>query len=137
MTEQPATPQVYEPASFSEMLGIENVASGEGWARVRMPIRKRHLQGAGNVQGGIIVAVADAALTRALHTLLPEGQPTVTVELKINFIARAREGELIAEGRISHKGRTLAVGDMTVTDGKATLIAKGIGTWMILQPRDG
>ena len=75
-------------------------------------------------------------LIRALHTLLPEGRPTVTVELKINFIARAREGELIAEGRISHKGRTLAVGDMTATDGKATLIARGIGTWMILQPRD-
>ncbi len=126
-------PQDNEPASFAEMLGTENMDSGEGWARVRMPIRQRHLQRAGNVQGGVIVSLADQALTRALNTLLSPGQATVTVELKVNFIARAREGELIAEGRISHKGSTLSVGDATVTDGK--IVAKGLGTWMMLQPR--
>lgn len=135
MSQQP-NPQPYEPASFAEMLGVEDVASGEGWARVRMPIRPRHLQSAGrNVQGGIIVTLADLALARAIHTLLPPHQGAVTVELKVNFIAPVSQGELIAEGRITHKGGTLAVGDMTVTDGNGTLIAKGLGTWMILQPQ--
>ncbi len=133
-------PQPYEPASFAEMLGTENMDSGEGWARVRMPIRRRHLQSAGNVQGGVIVSLADDALAKALHTLLSPGQSTVTVELKVNFIATAREGELIAEGRITHKGGTLSVGDATVTDGNGKIIARGLGTWMLLQrtpPSDG
>ena len=131
----PEPPESPEPASFSEMLGIEGVTAGDGWAKARMPIRQRHLQAAGNVQGGIIVALADMAVMHALRTLLPPDQPAVTAELKVNFIAPARQGELIAEGRITHKRGTLAVGDMTVTDGNGTLIAKGLGTWMILRRR--
>ena len=123
----------YSPNSFVEMLGVADVSSGKGCARVKMPIQRRHLQSAGNVQGGLIVALADAAFTRALISLLPGDQHTVTVELKINFIARASEGVLFADGKIIHKGRTLAVGEMTVTDDQSTLIAKGVGTWMILK----
>ena len=123
----------YSPNSFVEMLGLEDVSSGQGRARVKMPIQKRHLQSAGNVQGGLIVALADAALSRALLSLLPEGQRTVTVELKLNFIARASEGNLFADGKIIHKGGTLAVGEMTVTNDQDTLIATGVGTWMILK----
>ena len=74
------------------------------------------------------------ASARALRTLLPPGQRSATVELKVNFIAPASKGELIAEGRITHKGNTLAVADVTVTDGNGTLIAKGLGTWMFLRP---
>ena len=135
MTNQPSAPPPHEPASFSEMLGTEKVASDKGWAKVRMPIRQRHLQGAGAVQGGIIVALADQATSTALGTLITPDQTTVTVELKVNFIAPARKGELVAEGRISHKGRTLAVGDVTVSDSDGTLIARGMGTWMILKRR--
>ena len=122
----------FAPNSFVEMLGLEDVSSGQGCARVRMPIQNRHLQSAGNVQGGLIVDLADAAFSRALISTLPEGQRTVTVELKLNFIARASEGVLFADGKIIHKGRTLAIGEMTVTDDRNTLIAKGFGTWMIL-----
>ena len=136
MTERSPSPYQSEPASFSEMLGTEVLDSGEGWARVRMPIRQRHLQAQDNVQGGIMVALADEAFHRALQTTLPPSQIAVTVELKVNFIAPAREGELVAVGRIAHKGRTLAIGEMPVTDGNGALIAKGLGTWILLQPRE-
>ena len=135
MTEHSSNPYHSEPASFSEMLGTEVLDSGEGWAKVGMPVRQRHLQAQGNVQGGIIVALADEAFHRALETTLAPSQSAVTVELKVNFIAPIRDGQLVAEGRIAHKGRTLAVGEMTVTDGNGALIAKGMGTWMLLQPR--
>ncbi|MBI4201323.1 MAG: PaaI family thioesterase [Chloroflexi bacterium] len=137
MSQHTPNRHAYEPASFAEMLGTEKVASSDGWAMVRMPIRPRHRQGAGSVQGGLIVALADLAFSSALGTLLMPGQRSVTVELKVNFIAPASQGELVAEGRITHKGNTLAVGEMTVTDGSGTLIAKGLGTWMILRPRQG
>jgi uncharacterized protein (TIGR00369 family) len=128
-------PDPHEPASFSEMLGTSEMETGEGWSRVRMPIGPRHLQAAGNVQGGIIMTLADMAITRALSTLTQGNGPSVTVELKINFIAPARQGELIAEGRIIHKGGTLSVGEVSVTDADGKLIATGMGTWMVLQPR--
>ena len=46
----------------------------------------------GRIQGGIVMALADTAITRALFTLLPEGQRIVTVELKINFMAPVENG---------------------------------------------
>ena len=132
-TDTSATDQV---ASFDELLGAKRLDSGPGWARLRMPIHPRHIPTkSGRVQGGIVMALADTAITRALFTLLPEGQRIVTVELKINFIAPVEKGALIAEGRIIRKGSTLAVGDVTVTDDAGAVIAHGLGTWMMVGSR--
>ena len=123
-------------ASFDELLGAERLDSGPGWAKLRMPIHPRHIPTkSGRIQGGIVMALADTAITRALFTLLPEGQRIVTVELKINFIAPVEKGALIAEGRIIRKGSTLAVGDVTVTDDGGAVIAHGLGTWMMVGAR--
>ena len=122
--------------SFDELLGAERLDSGPGWARLRMPIHPRHIPTkSGRIQGGIVMALADTAITRALFTLLPEGQRIVTVELKINFIAPVEKGALIAEGRVIRKGSTLAVGDVTVTDDAGAVIAHGLGTWMMVGSR--
>ena len=122
--------------SFDELLGAERLESGPGWARLRMEIKPRHIpRRSGRIQGGIVMALADTAITRALFTLLPEGQRIVTVELKINFVAPVNEGALIAEGRVLRKGGTLAVGDVTVSDEGGTLIAQGLGTWMMVGSR--
>ena len=122
--------------SFDELLGVEGLDSGPGWARLRMPVKPRHIPAkSGRIQGGIVMALADTAITRALFTLLPEGQRIVTVELKINFIAPVHEGALIAEGRVVRKGGTLAVGDVTVSDEGGTVIAQGLGTWMMVGSR--
>jgi uncharacterized protein (TIGR00369 family) len=132
-TDTSASDQV---ASFDELLGAERLDSGPGWARLRMPIHPRHIPTkSGRIQGGIVMALADTAITRALFTLLPEGQRIVTVELKINFIAPVGKGALIAEGRIIRKGSTLAVGDVTVTDDAGAVIAHGLGTWMMVGAR--
>ena len=122
--------------SFDELLGAERLDSGPGWARLRMPIKPRHIPTkSGRIQGGIVMALADTAITRALFTLLPEGQRIVTVELKINFIGPVSEGALIAEGRVIRKGGTLAVGDVTVSDEAGAVIAQGLGTWMMVGSR--
>ena len=122
--------------SFDELLGAERLDSGPGWARLRMPIHPRHIPTkSGRIQGGIVMALADTAITRALFTLLPEGQRIVTVELKINFMAPVEKGALIAEGRVIRKGSTLAVGDVTVTDDAGAVIAHGLGTWMMVGSR--
>ena len=137
MTHQTTTPQSYEPGSFTEALGIETVASGEGWARVRMPIRKHYLQSADAVHGGLIMTLADTAFARAVLTVLSPGQTMTTSELKVNFIKPARGQHLFAESRIVHKGSRLAVGDAEVTDGQGDLVAKALGTYFILEPSGG
>lgn len=133
------SPYKREPNTFKEMLGILDAdeEQGNGWVRVRMAVRPRHLHKGGVVQGGIIVTLADYALYRAVSTLAAAegGRLGATVELKVNFIAPAKDGSLVAESRIVHKGNRLVVGDMTVTDNKGQLIAKGLGTYTLFNKR--
>lgn len=133
MTEQPTSPEPYEPKDFAEMMGTQTVERGEGWSKVLMPIRPRHLQGAGVVQGGIIMTLADQAISGAVGTVNP-GFRSVTVEMKLNFIAPAQSGVLIGEGRVTHRGNLLSVGEATIKDEDGRLIAQAMGTWMTLRP---
>lgn len=132
---QPSTPQSPEPASFGEWFHSELLEARDGRARVRMPIRKYHLQDAGAVQGGLIMTLADGAFWRAVLTLLAPGQRAATSELKVNFIRPARGDYLVAESRIVHKGDRLVVGDTEVKDDRGNLVAKALGTYIIIEPQ--
>ncbi len=67
-------------------------------------------------------------------TLIQPGERVTTVEMKINFLASVSEGELIGESRILQKGSRLALADMEVNDQRGKLVAKGLATYMILNP---
>jgi uncharacterized protein (TIGR00369 family) len=88
----------------------------EGYARFRMPVLHQYMQGAGFLQGGLIVALADEAIAHAAMTVLEPAFGITTVELKCNFLAPVKNGELIAEASIFKKGRTLIIGDCLVKD---------------------
>jgi uncharacterized protein (TIGR00369 family) len=55
-----------------------------------------------------------------------------TAEFKINFLSSVHSGEMIGEARIVNKGRRLVMADMEVKKEDGQLIAKGMGTYMIL-----
>ena len=85
------------------------------------------------MQGGIIMTLADQAISGAVGTVNP-GFRSVTVEMKLNFIAPAQSGVLIGEGRVTHRGNLLSVGEATIKDEDGRLIAQAMGTWMTLRP---
>jgi uncharacterized protein (TIGR00369 family) len=134
LTKQP-DPHPFSLGSFSEFLGIEEVKAGEGWAHVRMPIRKQYLEEGDSVHGGIIMTLADTAFWRAVVPLLSHGQTAVTSDLKVNFTRPARGDHLFSESRVIHKGNRLVVGEADVTDSEGNLVAKALGTYVILEPR--
>ncbi len=117
--------------NFAQLLGIRALESVDGVGRSVMPVQKKHLQLAGVVQGGIIVALADHALHLAVSSTLSQDEFSVTVELKVNFIAPASDGELTAEGRVVSRGNRIVVGEMDVTDAQGAMVAKGMGTCMV------
>jgi|TARA_B100000809_G_scaffold46237_1_gene40617 acyl-CoA thioesterase len=120
---------------FAELLDMRVRDPDDGSSVVVMPINARHLQQAGRVQGGIVVALADYAMYRAIKALLKPGESTTTIEIKVNFLAAAQNGELTATAKIISPGRRLMVGEMEVKDQDGKLIAQGLGTYMVLRPR--
>ena len=116
---------------FSKLLRITPLYSENGKGGASMPVHSGILQKEGVVQGGIIVSLIDHALYLAVKSLLSERQSTVTIELKINFLAPAKNGVLVADGHVVRMGKRIAVVYGEVKDHKDILIAQGMGTWMI------
>ena len=80
---------LYE-SPFAELLDMRVSDPEDGTSTVVMPISPKHLQQAGRVQGGIVVALADYAMFRAIKPLLKPKESTTTIELKVNFLAAAQ-----------------------------------------------
>ena len=123
---------LYE-SPFAELLDMRVSDPEDGTSIVVMPISPKHLQQAGRVQGGIVVALADYAMFRAIKPLLKPKESTTTIELKVNFLAAAQKGYLTGTAKIISHGRRLMVGEMEVRDEDSKLIAQGLGTYLVLQ----
>ncbi|MCJ7492793.1 MAG: PaaI family thioesterase [Deltaproteobacteria bacterium] len=121
-----------ETAPYYQLLQITLDQIDEGFARFRMPFRKELTQAYGVVHGGAITSLADTAVAFALMTLIQPGERVTTAEFKINFLSSVHSGEMIGEARIVNKGRRLVMADMEVKKEDGQLIAKGMGTYMIL-----
>ena len=124
---------------FWQHLGIEVVDVREGWARLRVRVRDdlRNAPGA-PVHGGVYAALVDAAVGCALSTVNEAsggGVGQTTLDLNVTYLAAARGAEIFAEGTLLKRGRTIAFGDVRVTDGDGTPLAVGRATYMILAPR--
>ena len=135
MTQQGTPSPADQDGPFAELLDIRPGESADGVGTAFMTVADKHRQRAGAVQGGILVALADYAFFRACRSVLKEGEHAVTIELKLNFIAPAIEGELTARSSIKSRGGRIIVGDMEITGPDGNLIAIGLGTYMTVYDR--
>ena len=68
------------------------------------------------VHGGAIATLADEALASVAFTVAEEGETTVTVDLKVDFLRPARPGRLLARAMVRHRTRRLAFCEATIED---------------------
>ncbi|MCK9298849.1 PaaI family thioesterase [Methanoculleus sp. YWC-01] len=101
---------------FFTLMGIEVDDFGDGCARLTMEVRPDMLNGAGWLQGGIYVALADEAIALALYTLLAENERIATIDEHTSFIKGVNAGTLAATGRVIRKGRRVAFADGEIRD---------------------
>ena len=124
---------------FWRHLGVSVVDAKPGWVRLRVPVRDDIKNAAGApVHGGVYSALVDMAVGGALGTLNEASEGGVgqtTLDLNVSYLAGVRDGEIFAEGRILRHGRTIAFGEVTVSDGKGQTLAVGRATYMILAKR--
>lgn len=123
------------PPPVAELLGIRLVSVDDGEAVFAMEARPEHANPMGTLQGGVICALADAAMGMAYATRLEEGESFTTLELKTNYLRAVTEGTLTATGRVIHGGRTVGLTDCEVVDGQGRRIAHATSTCMTLRER--
>jgi len=118
--------------TFPGNLGIELTEITDEHVRGRMHVDKRHLHPMGYVHGGAWVAFADTVAAWGTMRHLPEARGFTTVELKINVLASAAEGdELTAIGEPLHVGSRTQVWQVQVFRGER-LAANFVCTQIVL-----
>ena len=105
--------------TFPGNLGIQLTEITDEHVLGRMAIDKRQLHPMGEVHGGAWVAFADTVAAWGTIRHLPEGQGFTTVELKINVLASATEGDVLtAIGEPLHIGSRTQVWQVRIHRGE-------------------
>jgi uncharacterized protein (TIGR00369 family) len=127
--------EVVNQSPYFDLLSMEVRSLSQGESLLEIEIGKKHLQPFGMVHGGVYSSIVDAASFWAVYPLVEEGVGLTTVEMKVNFLAPASEGYLVARGRSLKVGRTLCLAECLVENRKGTLLAHGTATMMIVKDR--
>jgi uncharacterized protein (TIGR00369 family) len=117
----------------AQLIGMELAAVRPGRVAIELDAGKQHASPLGTVHGGILCAIADAAMGLAYATKLKESETFATVELKVNFLRPVWQGRLRAEGKVVSSGRNLGLVECDVTDQDQRLIARCLSTCMTLK----
>ncbi len=121
-----------EHVPFVKMLGLQVLEVKKGVCRVKMPFNPHMLQYYHIIHGGAIASLADSVIYLAQTTLNGITKNTVTIEMKVNYLAAAQDEDLYAEGRIIKNGRKVIYGDVLITNASDKQIAHATVTYMRL-----
>lgn len=112
---------------FADLIGLALEATPEGSSTARLSIDPaRHYNPQGVVHGAVIFAMADTGMGAALYPTLDPGHLCATIEIKINYFAAARGGDLVCETRLLNRGKRVAnLQSEIICDGRTIAQANG------------
>jgi len=98
----------------------------------------RHYNPIGSVHGGFAATLLDSALGCAIYSALKAGEAWTTLELKINYVRgmSSTTGPVRAEGRVIHRGRSIATSEGDIRDRDGNLYAHATTTCMIFPAKN-
>ena len=127
-----AVARLVNRSPYFSLLSMEIKDLRWGTCLLEVELGEKHLQPFGKVHGGAIASVVDAAAFWAVFPQVEKGMGLTTVEMKLNYLAPAEKGKLVAQGRSIKMGRTLALGETYVRNGEGALVAHGTATMMVV-----
>ncbi len=117
--------------AVGQWLGIAHDAPGV----LRLTVRPELLNAGGLLAGPVGFALVDYAMGAALWEQLADGEGMATQNVAINFLATAREGELVCTARVDRRHRTAAALSAELRTAPAAgdrLLCTAIGSYVIV-----
>ena len=118
---------------ITETLGFRLIEAEHGHAVFAGTPQMRHYNPIGTVHAGFAATLLDSAMACAVHSTLQRGDSYTTLEFKINLVRAltAETGEVRAEGRLLHRGRTVATSEADLKDAAGKVYAHATTTCII------
>jgi uncharacterized protein (TIGR00369 family) len=110
---------------------------GEGVASVELPCSKWLSTSAGTIQGGFTAMLAESAMGAAAFSTVEAGTAVASLDLKVNYLRPVFPdgAPIVARARVLHRGRTLAVTTVEITNAEGKQVALATGSSMYLPGR--
>jgi uncharacterized protein (TIGR00369 family) len=101
----------------------------------RMEVRPELMNAAGFLAGVATYAMIDYTMGSALWRDTTDEEAIATLNIAINYVQTAREGELICSAEVDRRTRSNAVLRSEVHHADGTLIATAVGSYVIYPKR--
>ncbi|MDA8743789.1 PaaI family thioesterase [Rubripirellula amarantea] len=122
----------FSEAPISRLVGFDVEPGPPGEATVGIQCDRRHHNPMARVHGGLIAALADAAMGIAFGRTLVDDQDFSTIEMKINFIRPVREGRILAKAKVVERGLRIGFVDCEITNDRGKRIATATSTCTVI-----
>ncbi|KRE17872.1 hypothetical protein ASE63_01360 [Bosea sp. Root381] len=115
---------------FADTMDFELIEVDEGRVVFTGRPSARFFNPLGTVHGGWTGTILDSAMACAVHATLKSGEGYTTLEMKVNYVRPVMPGSGIVrcEGRVIHRGGTVATSEGRLTDERGKLLAHGTET---------
>ncbi len=119
---------------FHERVGPLYIRTGNGMPVLAVRIEAHHANSLGRAHGGLLMTVADSALSRAVLSQLPPGSTLATADLHMVFLRGVWEGAWVeVHSTVDRVGRTLVHASCVLKAGEEQ-IAKAMASFAVNVP---
>src|SRR5580698_9707256 len=119
---EPELKQLLDTVAFTRNYGFLLGNIGDGECTIEVPFQAAFERPGGVVSGQVFMAAADVAMWLAIKTKLGLDDPSVTAEMKTNFLGAARKEEFRCMAKVLKLGRRLIYGTAECVDGNGRLL---------------
>lgn len=110
--------------TLMETLNIEYIDVGNDFLKAKMPVNSGVHQPMGILHGGASVALAESVGSAASMLFVnPKTQIVKGIEISANHLRSKKEGTIYATAKIVHKGKTLHLWEIKITDENDNLLS--------------
>ncbi len=123
--------------TLMETLAIEFIDVGEDFLTAKMPVNPKVHQPMGLLHGGASVALAESVGSAASLMFIDMSKNEVRgIEISANHLKSKKEGTVFATAKIIHRGKTIHLWEIKITDEEDKLISLCKLTNIVLPKND-
>jgi uncharacterized protein (TIGR00369 family) len=125
----------WDQTFFPSLVGIVVEDIRVDYCRMRLPWRPELAQPAGLLHGGAIATLVDSVMVPAIGAAYDAPQGFATVDLHVQYQGGVNGEDIVAEGWVTQRGRSMVFAEAEVLTAAGAPVAKAMLTFRLLGGR--
>jgi uncharacterized protein (TIGR00369 family) len=122
----------WDEVYFPTLVGLQLEEMKVDYARMRLPYRAELNQPAGVVHGGAIATLIDTVVVPAIGAVYDRVPVMLTIDMQIRYLGAASQTDLIAEGWVVKRGKSIVFVQAEVRTADDDVAAEGWLTYRVI-----